>query len=153
MKCQICTENESKYKCPTCMINYCGLVCYKSESHKHDETRTEPELTIDDEIISDEINHSDLSNTSFSTAQIQLFTKIIEDDIIKQFLQEDTLQFHLSVLIKILHNHNNIIEPKAVNDTRMVMNLKLLNLRLGGIEENELVEEFVQRILFLINQG
>ncbi|CAI2381108.1 unnamed protein product [Moneuplotes crassus] len=37
-KCQICTENEFKYKCPKCAITYCSLVCYKThqgnEEHK-----------------------------------------------------------------------------------------------------------------------
>ncbi|OUM67716.1 hypothetical protein PIROE2DRAFT_68792 [Piromyces sp. E2] len=27
--CKICEENESKYKCPTCLTPYCSLVCYK----------------------------------------------------------------------------------------------------------------------------
>ncbi|KAI8576080.1 hypothetical protein K450DRAFT_258373 [Umbelopsis ramanniana AG] len=27
--CQVCTENPSKYKCPTCKIPYCSLNCFK----------------------------------------------------------------------------------------------------------------------------
>nr|CAG4650647.1 EOG090X0JQ4 [Sida crystallina] len=29
VKCEICSNNPFKYKCPTCLIKYCSLVCYK----------------------------------------------------------------------------------------------------------------------------
>ena len=28
--CSICTENASKYKCPSCFIRYCSVNCFKS---------------------------------------------------------------------------------------------------------------------------
>ncbi|XP_047175421.1 zinc finger HIT domain-containing protein 3 isoform X1 [Vigna umbellata] len=28
-QCQVCTEALSKYKCPSCYLPYCSLVCYK----------------------------------------------------------------------------------------------------------------------------
>ncbi|KAI7983277.1 Zinc finger HIT domain-containing protein 3 [Camellia lanceoleosa] len=28
-KCQVCDEAQSKYKCPTCLIPYCSVVCFK----------------------------------------------------------------------------------------------------------------------------
>ncbi|KAA8543451.1 hypothetical protein F0562_021054 [Nyssa sinensis] len=28
-KCQVCDEAQSKYKCPTCLIPYCSLICFK----------------------------------------------------------------------------------------------------------------------------
>ncbi|CAL5427271.1 unnamed protein product [Camellia sinensis] len=28
-KCQVCEEAQSKYKCPTCLIPYCSVVCFK----------------------------------------------------------------------------------------------------------------------------
>ncbi|KAJ8749503.1 hypothetical protein K2173_025698 [Erythroxylum novogranatense] len=33
-QCQVCNEAQSKYKCPSCVIPYCSLVCFK----KHKET-------------------------------------------------------------------------------------------------------------------
>ncbi|XP_057540026.1 uncharacterized protein LOC130818020 isoform X2 [Amaranthus tricolor] len=33
-QCKVCNEAKSKYKCPTCLMPYCSLVCYK----KHKET-------------------------------------------------------------------------------------------------------------------
>lgn len=28
-QCQVCNEAQSKYKCPSCLVPYCSLVCYK----------------------------------------------------------------------------------------------------------------------------
>ncbi|GAV63846.1 zf-HIT domain-containing protein [Cephalotus follicularis] len=28
-QCQVCNEAPSKYKCPSCLVPYCSLVCYK----------------------------------------------------------------------------------------------------------------------------
>ncbi|OWZ23242.1 Zinc finger HIT domain-containing hypothetical protein [Phytophthora megakarya] len=36
--CEVCTTTEAKYKCPTCRLPYCSLVCCK----KHKETPCEP---------------------------------------------------------------------------------------------------------------
>ncbi|XP_052185510.1 uncharacterized protein LOC127797058 [Diospyros lotus] len=27
--CQVCNESQSKYKCPTCLVPYCSLPCFK----------------------------------------------------------------------------------------------------------------------------
>lgn len=32
MKCEICSEEISKYKCPKCLIKYCSVACYKTHS-------------------------------------------------------------------------------------------------------------------------
>mmetsp|Transcript_17610 Transcript_17610/g.31017 ORF Transcript_17610/g.31017 Transcript_17610/m.31017 type:complete len:154 (+) Transcript_17610:45-506(+) len=32
--CEICNQGQSKYKCPSCLIKYCCIACYKS--HKED---------------------------------------------------------------------------------------------------------------------
>nr|GMD69104.1 zinc finger HIT domain-containing protein 3 [Ipomoea batatas] len=28
-KCGVCEEAQSKYKCPSCLIPYCSLTCFK----------------------------------------------------------------------------------------------------------------------------
>ncbi|RVW79748.1 hypothetical protein CK203_058226 [Vitis vinifera] len=28
-ECKVCNEAASKYKCPSCLIPYCSLVCFK----------------------------------------------------------------------------------------------------------------------------
>ncbi|XP_035896739.1 zinc finger HIT domain-containing protein 3-like [Anopheles stephensi] len=41
--CEICNEKERKYKCKTCSLHYCSVVCYK----KHQEQPCEPPASAD----------------------------------------------------------------------------------------------------------
>ncbi|KAG9587323.1 hypothetical protein KCU77_g10487, partial [Aureobasidium melanogenum] len=42
--CGVCTQNESKYKCPSCRLRYCSLACFKQhkETHAHDPPKQQP---------------------------------------------------------------------------------------------------------------
>ncbi|KAI5957412.1 HIT1 [Candida margitis] len=132
----ICTTNESKYKCPTCKVPYCSLACYKSESHKHDEVTTSKPPSIP---------------LPSSVQQIgepgSKFDKLLQDDKLQYLLKQPALQFHLLSILTILQDGfiNNLNQEQKLE----VMNLKLNDLRKGGVEQNELVEEFVQRVLEL----
>ncbi|KAG7195837.1 uncharacterized protein KQ657_002222 [Scheffersomyces spartinae] len=73
-----------------------------------------------------------------------------KDPIIRSMLRSDALQIHLVTIMKILK------EPQFTNSTNLeetkeVALLKLTNLRHpNGIEANEIVEEFINRLLLLI---
>ncbi|XP_063397442.1 zinc finger HIT domain-containing protein 3-like isoform X2 [Mytilus trossulus] len=41
--CEVCTENESKYKCPACLLKYCSLLCYKKHKEACKDTRDKTE--------------------------------------------------------------------------------------------------------------
>lgn len=137
--CGICKEVEAKYKCPKCLIVYCSLACYKNEElHSHQNldlkniTRSEP-LPV-------EKNVNSIPNK---------FDKILNDPQILSMLNMKSLQFHLLTLIKIMSDPSITNEPTMEN-RRDVAKLKLADLRKGGKEENELVEEFIERFLLLI---
>ena len=136
MLCQICSKSESKYKCPTCKIAYCSLACYKSEAHKHEETKSSEPPAIEPP-----------NSSSSSSEPMTKFDKYIQDDQIKYLLKQPALQFHLLSILTILQDGfiNNLNQEQKLE----VMNLKLNDLRKGGVEQNELVEEFVQRVLKL----
>ena len=66
-------------------------------------------------------------------------------------LKFKSLQFHLSVILKII-NDASITGESVLENRKEIANLKLTNLRSGGYtEQNELVEDFVERVLFLLN--
>ncbi|GFY75636.1 zinc finger HIT domain-containing protein 3 [Trichonephila inaurata madagascariensis] len=44
-KCGICNENESKYKCPVCLVRYCSVACYKT--HKAGDSCKKPEPVVE----------------------------------------------------------------------------------------------------------
>lgn len=43
--CGLCSTNPSKYKCPTCSIAYCSLICYKPHKVVHLSGPPSPTLT------------------------------------------------------------------------------------------------------------
>lgn len=59
------------------------------------------------------------------------------------------LQVHLSVLVKILQDPA-ITNEQTLSARMEVANMKLCALRIGGPEENELVEDFVGRVVRLL---
>ncbi|CCE72803.1 Piso0_000397 [Millerozyma farinosa CBS 7064] len=77
------------------------------------------------------------------------FDRVLEDEQIKSMLKYRALQFHLSVILKIIKDPGFSGENTA-EGRREIANMKLTGLRSGGREENEIVEEFVDRILFLM---
>ncbi|KAI3402755.2 hypothetical protein KGF56_004429 [Candida oxycetoniae] len=139
---------QSKYKCPKCKLPYCSLACYKSHSDKHNE-----------EIANDNSGSGASSSNKNNNKNISLidkqdfpstgskFDKFLEDEKIRYLLKQPVLQFQLLSIITILQE--GFIKNLNREQKLEVMNLKLSDLRIGGIEENELVEEFVERVLQL----
>ncbi|KAJ6941612.1 zinc finger HIT domain-containing protein 3 [Populus alba x Populus x berolinensis] len=48
-KCQVCHEVESKYKCPSCRVPYCSLVCFT----KHKETPCAIPVSVEEKPAAD----------------------------------------------------------------------------------------------------
>ncbi|KGT68506.1 hypothetical protein MEK_03526 [Candida albicans 12C] len=141
--CGICQVEQSKYKCPKCSIAYCSLTCYKSEIHTHDYLPTVTDTTSQPP--------QQQQQTTTTTPGDDKFSKLLQDDQIKYLLNQPSLQFHLLSIIKILIDPTFTPKNSNIEQKLDIANLKLNDLRIGGIEQNELVEEFVQRCLELMN--
>ncbi|GBL51561.1 hypothetical_protein [Candidozyma auris] len=139
--CTVCSEQNAKYRCSKCPVVYCSLSCFKSPTHTHEqiEEATKKEVTT-------QKKESDTENEQSKSKS--LHQKIAEDPIIQQLLRYKSLQVHIAVLLKILNDSSITNEPLAEN-RREIANMRLCNLRMGGSEENELVEEFVSRVIEL----
>lgn len=144
--CGICQVEQSKYKCPKCSIAYCSLTCYKSESHTHDNLPT-----VTDTTSQPPQQQQQTTTTTTTTPGDDKFLKLLQDDQIKYLLNQPSLQFHLLSIIKILIDPTSTPKNSNIEQKLDIANLKLNDLRIGGIEQNELVEEFVQRCLELMN--
>lgn len=130
--CCICREILAKYKCPKCAVEYCLLACFKDTRHSHEN------------II--------LPNSAPPPPPVSpptKFDRIAADPVIQTLLSYKSLQVHLAVLARMLSDSAITNEPVAEN-RREIVNMRLCELRMGGTEENELVEEFVQRVLELV---
>ncbi|ODV96223.1 hypothetical protein PACTADRAFT_49609 [Pachysolen tannophilus NRRL Y-2460] len=151
--CGICNSNESRYKCPKCGIKYCSVTCFKSEAHIHDHTK-ETDVNGENVISLEPQEDHDVESGSGTSVDDddKLFQKLLNDPKIKALLQEKTLRFHLTVLFKIL-NDPKILSKEYDKENRLeIANKKLVNLRVKGIEENELVEEFCCRVIELLEE-
>lgn len=141
--CSICKSAVAKYKCPKCAVEYCSLPCFKSPVHSHAIAAAglEPsEITV-------------VHNTGVTQPPVdhgsELFRSIAADTVIQSLLGYKSLQVHLAVLLRILEDSRITNEPLAEN-RRDIANMRLCELRTHGKDENELVEEFVQRVLLLV---
>ncbi|KAA8909725.1 hypothetical protein TRICI_004374 [Trichomonascus ciferrii] len=76
------------------------------------------------------------------------FVKLLEDDVIKHQLQYSSLRLHLGTVARLLRDPEFAGEA-TIEGRRTIALKKLRNLRIGGNEENELVEEFVSRVIQL----
>ena len=137
--CGICNIKESKYKCPKCSVNYCSIGCFKDVGHTHQSN--EENQKVEDE----------KKEVLLKAELTSKFDKVINDSQIQSMLKYKSLQFHLSVILKII-NDASITGESVLDDRKEIANLKLTNLRSGGLEQNELVEDFVERVLFLLNE-
>ncbi|RLP64721.1 hypothetical protein L150_03475 [Candida albicans Ca529L] len=149
--CGICQVEQSKYKCPKCSIAYCSLTCYKSESHTHDNLPTVTDTTSQPPPQQQQQSQQQQQQTTTTTPGDDRFSKLLQDDQIKYLLNQPSLQFHLLSIIKILIDPTFTPKNSNIEQKLDIANLKLNDLRIGGIEQNELVEEFVQRCLELMN--
>lgn len=148
MICGICDENEAKYRCPKCNVHYCSLGCFKGPKHVH----TESEKLVQNNAIKTDANPEKSSTTNNeSSLNVDLYARIVSDAQILSMLKFKSLQFHLSVILKILDDPQVSREQTSAG-RREVANAKLTQLREGGSEENELVEDFVARVLELMNK-
>ncbi|KAM9938819.1 hypothetical protein OXX80_001685 [Metschnikowia pulcherrima] len=145
-KCGICTENQAKYKCPTCSIEYCSLPCFKSEKHDHNN------LSSANSVEKLPGSAMQISEPIQPKETPPIFEKIANDPIIRSLLKYKSLQTHLSILLKLLSDSSLTREPIFEN-RKEIVNMRLCDLRIGGPEENELVEEFVQRVLILHDEA
>lgn len=138
--CSICHKAQAKYKCPKCSIEYCSLPCFKDPAHDHEGIATT----------------KDHGPSSLAPAPVPLpltptlYESVAADPVIKSLLGYKSLQVHLAVVLRLLSDSRITSEPLAEN-RREIANLRLCELRTNGAHENVLVEEFVQRVLFLMS--
>lgn len=141
-ECTVCLKEQAKYRCPKCPVKYCSLTCFKSPAHSHDSVETAPTSRESGE------TEEPVQAPPQPADELSVYQKIANDPIIQQLLKYKSLQVHIAVIIKLLTDSSITNEPLAEN-RREIANMRLCDLRIGGQEENELVEEFVGRVIEL----
>ncbi|CDK28974.1 unnamed protein product [Kuraishia capsulata CBS 1993] len=125
--------------------NSCSLKCFKSETHKQKDEEKQ---------VSDTFGASETTETNQLVSEITMdkdLCAILEDPQMKSLLKEPSLQFHLLTLFEILSDTR--LTGEITREGRLdIANKKLAGLRKNGVEQNELIEEFCERVLTLAQQ-
>ncbi|PIN19444.1 putative MYND Zn-finger protein/hormone receptor interactor [Handroanthus impetiginosus] len=128
-KCEVCEEAQSKYKCPTCLIPYCSLACFK----KHKEIPcTKPESIQEEKVYSgsgtdDEKScYVDEQNEVLQELQLQ---SIAASNEIRYSVKDKKLQ-------KLIYDIDSSADPENELDNAM---------------EDETFRLFTEKILSTIN--
>lgn len=143
MLCEVCNNQQSKYKCPKCGISYCSLVCYKSDTHQERDLQLQLDLQAAPQLEAPQLEAAQLQQLQAAqkpTDKEAKYEQILQNPQMQQLLQIDALQVHLSAMIKLL-------ESLPAAERRQLLAVRLNDLRQDGAEENILVEEFVQTFL------
>ena len=142
--CDVCTAKESKYTCPKCKWKYCSLVCFKDVKHKeHDEEilSQKEEHANEEKIIKEEVKP-----TAEDDGSDPMMTELLKNEQFQDYISSPVLQFHILSIIEIINNIG-LTNEYSKEGRLEIASRKLNNLREGGLEENEFVEEFVQWLL------
>ncbi|SCU86132.1 LAME_0D04654g1_1 [Lachancea meyersii CBS 8951] len=140
IKCQICSVEDSRYKCPKCAIRYCSLACFKNtEKHVHYEHTTEqkpvPEVALGKQ-ETPMLNSEEFNDVYQKSPEIQ------------ELLTYNTVKFHLAKVHRILSVGSGAVGSSDTNlssEAKQQLAVDYLNtLRYGGVHYNEAIEEFCQ---------
>jgi hypothetical protein len=136
-QCQVCKETEARYKCPKCDIVYCSLKCFKDERHAHEDFPKETAGT-----------DTPVLETTDEASYDPKYHKLFQDERLQYLLKFKALQIHLYAMYKIL------TDSKLSHERKMDMaNDKLNSLRIAGSQENELVEEFCEIVIDVLQES
>ncbi|KAG5363522.1 Protein HIT1 [Yarrowia sp. B02] len=148
-QCAFC-DQESKYTCPKCQSKYCSLVCFKKETHtaKHGVKEEDQKEQAPDQ-SEKEPDQSVTEKTE--TPNLSIYDPLVKDDVIQKLLSYKSTKTHLKHIATLLKDSK--VSREATEEGRMeVANLGLLELRAGGENENEAIEDFCQRALALMEE-
>ncbi|KAI3653171.1 hypothetical protein MP228_002596 [Amoeboaphelidium protococcarum] len=105
-KCDICVDQESKYKCPQCKIPYCSVICFK----KHQlQAHTQVVRAIAQPPIDERVQNMPPKTDDLSKSQCDALD---QNEQIKSLLNDRQLRQHLLKLRKTQQSSPNNLEAE-----------------------------------------
>ncbi|ODQ74104.1 hypothetical protein LIPSTDRAFT_50421, partial [Lipomyces starkeyi NRRL Y-11557] len=155
--CQICRSAKAQYKCPKCLLKYCSLKCYKDESHTHEQSEVSKKPEGENTVESSYDQSGSAANVAYvddrqvipDEPREEQYASLMNDQVIRGMLRSPTLQHHLVSIHEILSDPAQSGEHTAEGRHDVALK-KFRELRAGGIEDNIEVEEFVGRVLSIL---
>ena len=139
-KCEVCTDADSKYKCPQCLIYYCSLNCFKN--HK-DGCNKKEEITSNNTSTSES-----QSNTTTSTAENASLPKLVdyEDDKSNKSFELKNIEYDF-VSLQSLNQLENSDELKQILANKHLRDL-LTDINKHDDNIDEKMQKAMQEPLF-----
>lgn len=78
--------------------------------------------------------------------QDAMLNELVKNDVFQEYISSPVLQFHILTVLEIL-NDVSLTNEYSKDGRLEIASRKLNNLRSGGAEENEYVEEFITFLL------
>ncbi|XP_052072992.1 zinc finger HIT domain-containing protein 3-like isoform X3 [Mytilus californianus] len=95
--CEVCTENESKYKCPACLLKYCSLLCYKKHKEACKDTKDKTEQSKKSEEDTNVIHSDEQTEDRVSVEKLEELEHSVP---LRQMLENPHLRTILQDLAK-----------------------------------------------------
>ncbi|AMD21589.1 HFL267Cp [Eremothecium sinecaudum] len=154
IKCEICHENHSQYKCPKCFKRYCSLACFNdSVKHVHEQTQE----ASDTKPKTEESQNNEIKSQEEHKVPPAIEEILQGSDKLRELLKHNTVKFHLHRVYRILKTGDGIVgngDPQMSTEAKEQLAVDYLNtLRYGGIHYNEAVEEFCEISLMLLQSN
>lgn len=102
IKCTICVEVISKYKCPKCQVDYCSVSCYKAHKASCSCVKNTPVVIVKAE-ETEEIHENVNKNEEFDKLSEDSLSKLKSNEELKELLSNE----HLRNLLQQLDSSSN----------------------------------------------
>lgn len=127
---------EAKYKCPACREPYCSVACFKL--HK---TQCVPAENAKGKLAAAAAVTAAGPPADSPEQPLRQTPALLDNTEVSRMLKYAGLRHHLKLIANIL-NDPSVSREQTAEGRQLVALKKLRELRKGGREENELVEEF-----------
>ncbi|XVF32264.1 hypothetical protein REPUB_Repub17cG0066900 [Reevesia pubescens] len=150
-QCQVCNQAQSKYKCPSCLVPYCSLACFKThketpctkpESTKEKSgstsnavtTSVKPESTNDAETPSLKPESSEQRSTTSPGYQVERKLKVDDPSEVLQILQMQAIASSSEVREALKDEHLQKLisdidsSPDAMNELDKAMGVDVFRI-------------------------
>lgn len=133
------------------MSKYCSLVCFKSAKHVElDEKKSESKGVVEEGEEQKEKQDQNEKQDIATEIDDPMVAELVKESQFQEYVKSPIIQFHLFTILEIMENVS--VTNEYSRDGRLeIASRKLNNLRTGGVEENEYVEEFVEWLLVWID--
>ncbi|XXG68231.1 hypothetical protein AAC387_Pa06g1367 [Persea americana] len=160
-QCEVCKDAQSKYKCPSCLIPYCSLACFK----KHKEIPCTKSLPSNGEslkssatpppvVLSESSFQVDEQNQVLQKVQLQSIAPVVLPE--RSFQVDERRQVLQKVQLESIANSNEI-QDALKNEELQKLIYKIdsspdAKTELDKVMQQQIFHAFADKILSVINQ-